>query len=274
MPPRGSSIDTKMSHSRFCHKENSAVGQALAEWHKSEPGIRVCARERDALSSMAEDLFGYQLLQLGGLGPDMAHLAECPVQRKTLVNHRAEPGQSGVIVAEAQSLPVASDSVDVVILAHTLDFSPDPHQVLREVERVLIAGGRVVIVGFNPFSLWGLWRLFGRWRGAVPWCGNFLSYPRLNDWLTLMGFGIERMDVMEFRPPTRSSRLQAIERIGRRVWPMLAGVYMVRAVKRVSRVTPIRQRWSRLRVLGPRAIEPTARQPLAKSRSMNEVNDV
>lgn len=263
-----------MSQSRFCDKENNAVGQALAGWYAAEPGSRVCTHEREALSGMVGDLFGYQLLQLGELGADMAHLAHCPVQRKTLVNHRAEPGQPGVIVGDAQHLPVASDSVDAVILAHTLDFSPDPHQVLREVERVLIAGGRVIVVGFNPFSLWGLWRVFGRWRGAVPWCGNFLSYPRLNDWLTLMGFGIERMDVMEFRPPTRSARLEAVERMGRRVWPMLAGVYMVRAVKRVSRVTPIRQRWSRLRVLGPRAIEPTVRGPLGKAGSMHEVNDV
>lgn len=274
MPSRGTSVDTKMSQSRFCHKENNAPGQALAEWYASEPGIRVCNQERDALTGMVSDLFGYQLLQLGELGSDAAHLAQCPIQRKTLVSHRAEPALPGVIVAEVQRLPVASDSVDAVILAHTLDFSPDPHQVLREVERVLIAGGRVIIVGFNPFSLWGLWRLFGRRRGTVPWCGNFLSYPRMNDWLTLMGFGIERMDVMEFRPPTRSGRLELIERMGRRFWPMLAGVYMVRAVKRVSRVTPIRQRWSRLRVLGPRAIEPTAREPLRKSHSMNEVNDV
>jgi len=274
MPSGGSSIDNKMSQSRFCYNEDSAVGQALAEWYAVEPGTRVCAHEREVLSGMVGDMFGYQLLQLGELGVDMDHLAQCPVQRKTLISHRAEPGQPAVIVAEARHLPVASDSVDVVILAHTLDFSPDPHQVLREVERVLIAGGRVIVVGFNPFSLWGLWRLFRRWRGNVPWCGNFLSYPRLNDWLTLMGFGIERMDVMEFRLPTRSARFEVIERIGRRVWPMLAGVYMVRAVKRVSRVTPIRQRWSRLRVLGPRAIEPTARESLSKSGSMNEVNDV
>jgi SAM-dependent methyltransferase len=255
----------KMSQSRFCHKENSHLAQSLANWHAVQPGIRVAACERDVLSGMVSDLFGYQLLQVGELGTDLGHLDLCQIQRKTLVSHRADSGQSGAIVAEAQRLPVASDSVDAVILIHTLDFSADPHQVLREAERVLIAGGRVVIVGFNPFSLWGLWRLFGRWRGGVPWCGHFLSYPRLNDWLTLMGLGVERMDVMEFRPPTRRARLEVVERIGRRVWPMLAGIYVVRAVKRVSRVTPIRQRWARLRVLGPRAIEPTVREPLNKS---------
>ena len=102
--------------------------------------------------------------------------------------------------------------------------------------------------------------MFGRRQGKVPWCGHFVSYPRLNDWLSLLGFGIERMDVMEFRPPTWGVQLDSVERLGRRYWPMLAGVYIVRAVKRVSRVTPIRPRWSSLRVLGSRAIEPSVRE--------------
>ena len=264
MSEPGSSSANTMSNSKFCHKEINELEEALAHWYEVSPGQRVAAHEREALIGMVADLFGYQLLQLGELGDEQGHLVHCPVQRKTLITRRTAVAYQDVIRADVQQLPVASDSVDAVILVHTLDFSPDPHQVLREVERVLIAEGRMIVIGFNPFSLWGLWRLFGRWRGGIPWCGHFLSYPRLSDWLTLMGFGIERMDVMEFRPPTRSGQFDAVERLGRRVWPMLAGIYVVRAVKRVSRVTPVRQHWSRLRVLGPRAIEPTAR----------EVNDV
>lgn len=253
-----------MSQSRSCYEQNNELGQALAEWYAGQPGARIAALEREVLTSMVNDLFGYQLLQLGELSGDLAHLANCPIRRKTLLSHRVDTAEPSVIVAHPQQLPVASDSVDAVILVHTLDFSPDPHQVLREVERVLIAEGRVIVLGFNPYSLWGLWRLFRRWRGDIPWCGHFLSYPRLSDWLTLMGFDIERMDVMEFRPPTRSGRMDAVERVGRRFWPMLAGVYVVRAVKRVSRVTPLHQRWSSLRVLGSRAIEPTARGTLRR----------
>jgi SAM-dependent methyltransferase len=250
-----------MSQAGFCSKEISSLGQALVDWQSVQPGLRVALHEREIIAGMVGDLFGYHLLQLGELGPDLGHLVGCPVRHKTLLSHRAAAaGEDGVIIGEGQRLPIASDSMDVMIMAHTLDFSPDPHQALREAERVLIPEGRVIVVGFNPYSLWGLWRQFGRWRGGVPWCGHFLSYPRLSDWLTLMGFDIERMDVLEFRPPTRSSRLDAVERLGRRVWPMLAGAYVVRAVKRVSRITPVRRRWSRLRVLGPRAIEPTIRE--------------
>lgn len=250
-----------MSQSRKRDKKDSSeTAQRLVDWFANQPGTRIAEQERAVLAAMVSDLFGYQLLQLGELGADTAYLANCSISRKTLVSHRVTTGSASVIVGEGRSLPVASDSVDAVLLIHTLDFSPDPHQVLREIERVLIPEGRVIVVGFNPYSLWGLWRLFGRWRGAIPWCGQFLSYPRLNDWLTLLGFRVERMDVLEFRPPTRKGRFEVMENVGRRVWPMLAGVYVVRAVKRVSRVTPIRPHWSRLRVVGPRAIEPTVRE--------------
>jgi SAM-dependent methyltransferase len=245
-----------MSEPDFCRRDQHRLAQSVLDWQQLQPGVRIVAHEREVLAGLVHDLFGYHLIQLGELGADLGHLTCCPVRVKTLISHRVLPGG---LVAEPRYLPVASDSIDAAILPHTLDFSPDPHQVLREVERVLIPEGRVVVVGFNPFSLWGVWRLFGRWRGGVPWCGNFLSYPRLNDWLSLMGFDLERMDVLEFRAPIRSSRLESMERVGRRVWPMLAGIYVVRAVKRVSRVTPLQPRWSRLRVLGSRAIEPTAR---------------
>jgi SAM-dependent methyltransferase len=171
--------------------------------------------------------------------------------------------------ALSEQLPLASDTVDLVVLPHTLDFSLDPHLVLREAERILIPEGRVLIVGFNPISLWGLWRGALRWRGGVPWCGRFLSYRRIVDWLVLLGFDIEYSDVCAFAPPLDSDRwarrLDRAEGLGRRVWPMLAGVYVVRAVKRVSTIRPIKSGWSSLRVFGPSAIEPSARNGVQRT---------
>ncbi|MCB1792107.1 MAG: methyltransferase domain-containing protein [Gammaproteobacteria bacterium] len=254
-----------MSQSSFCENGKNELNQSIIDWFSSPLGARIAAVERDAIGGMLADVFGYHLLQIGEFGGVPDHLDRCPIRRRLLVSEN--PATEGVetVTGEACRLPVAADSMDAAVLVHALDFSPDPHQVLLEVERVLIAEGRMIVVGFNPYSLWGVWRLAARWRGGVPWCGHFLSYPRLNDWLTLTGFAVERMDVMEFRPPMRSQRLESIERIGRQVWPMLAGIYVVRAVKRVSRVTPLKQQWPRLRVLGPRVIEPAAREPLAKS---------
>ncbi len=161
-------------------------------------------------------------------------------------------------------LPFASDSIDVVLLSHTLDFSPDPHPLLREVERVLIPEGKLIILGFNPFSLWGAWRLFRLRRRNIPWCGRFLSLSRLDDWLSLLGFEVQQVKRMMFIPPLQQSglirQLAIVERLGRRYWPMLSGSYVVQAVKRVSTLTPIEPAWKLgSRVLGGSVIEPTTR---------------
>jgi SAM-dependent methyltransferase len=226
----------------------------------------VSEAERELLAELAGGLFGYQLVQLGSLGPGQDYLAGCPVQQKTTVDLFGCLSDAQ-LCAQPEHLPLASACIDAIILPHTLDFAEDPHQVLREAERVLIPEGRLLLTGFNPWSLWGLWRLlrrpFRRARRQVPWCGHFLSYPRLQDWLTLMGFDIERTDVRVFRPPLRREaalkRLGFVERIGQRYLPMLAGVYVLQAVKRVSTLRPVGPVWRRAPALGRPMVEPTAR---------------
>ncbi len=251
-----------MSADSFCHLQAGDPGTKLQEWFAREPGRRVLLAEKQVLSGMTMDLFGYELLQLNHLGNDLRHLEACSIREKRVLG--PDSGNGYDLQGDVHHLPVATDSIDTMVLPHTLDFSHDPQQVLREVERVLIPEGRVIITGFNPFSFWGLWRLFLRWRGTVPWCGHFLSYRRLHDWLNLLGFDVERTDACEFRPPLKFAgiyqRLGFIEDIGRRIWPMFAGVYSVRAVKRVSTVRPIRPGWKRLRVFAGQAIEPTTRE--------------
>jgi SAM-dependent methyltransferase len=239
---------------------------SLADWYRQWPGEMVSKAESRLLAEQVADLFGYQLLQLGNLGPGEDYLACCPVRQHIRVDVCGSGGPVQ-LCARPEQLPVDSDSIDAVILPHTLDFADDPHQVLREVERVLIPEGRLLITGFNPLSLWGLWRLalhpLRKKHDQVPWCGHFLSYPRLQDWLTLMGFDIERADVRVFRPPLRRmstlGRLSFMERWGQRYWPMLAGVYVIRAVKRVSTLRPVGPVWKRGPALGARVVEPSTR---------------
>jgi len=247
----------------ICEEDQQELHHALRDWFSHAAGARLLHAERELLDRLSEDVFGYHLVQVQDFGHQRGCFTQCPVQFRSLLDLCAEATPGASAAASSEQLPLASDSVDLVVLPHTLDFSIDPHQVLREVERILIPEGRVLIVGFNPLSFWGIWRLALRWRGSVPWCGHFLSYRRIVDWLGLLGFDVEYSDVCAFAPPMRregwAHRFASLERLGRRVWPMIAGVYAVRAVKRVSTVRPIQTRWPGLRVLGPRAIEPSTR---------------
>ncbi len=165
------------------------------DWYQSPLGREVAAQEAACLAGMLEGIFGHYLLQVGGAARFGEVVAASPIRHRILLPaavHRAELGMQ--IVASPEHLPVASDSLDAVLLAHSLDFAPDPRQVLREAERVLIPEGRLLILGFNALSPWGLWSL-ARPGGRVPWCGHFLTRYRVGDWLSLLGFDVESQRV-------------------------------------------------------------------------------
>ena len=133
------------------------------------------------------------------------------------------------------ALPFPNQSLDLVVLPHALELSRDPHLTLREVERVLVPEGRVMILGFNPASMWGLRQRLGRARSAVglggrgslylPRAGEFLGYWRLRDWLRLLSFEVEGGRFGCFRPPYRSAALARTQRLdGRRGRALVAGV--------------------------------------------------
>ncbi len=241
---------------------------SLRRWFAADPGRLLVSQELACVERLLPGLFGYYLVQVGGMASLTDSLRLSPIRTHVLVDALAE-GDSPVvrILAEPPRLPLATDAIDAVLLPHTLDFSSDPHQVLREAERILIPEGRVIILGFNPWSLWGAWRIVRRFgsRDGVPWCGRFLSLGRVQDWLTLLGFELEVTEHLMFSPPLKShgvmSRLGFLESTGQRWWPMFGGVYVIQAVKRVSTLTPIEPRWKKARskILGTGAIEPTTR---------------
>ena len=236
----------------------------LSHWQQLPLGRLVAELEAPVMASFTADLFGYHLIQLGDLGATAHHLEACPIRAKSVVaiNGLAN-ARAPAAVFESFRLPVATDSIDALILPHVLEFSADPYQLLREADRVLIPEGRLLVCGFNPISLWGLRKMLPGGRKQMPWRGQFLSFPRVQDWMSLMGFDIERVEVCMFRPPFANERMLRrsafLDRYGERFWPMLAGVYLVRAVKRVSTLRLVEPRWRRLRTTPAGAIEPTTR---------------
>jgi SAM-dependent methyltransferase len=149
--------------------------------------------------------------------------------------------------ADFHDLPVASHSADLVLLPHTLEFTDSPHQILREVARVLLPEGHVIIAGFNPWSLWGARRAFGS-RRRYPWNGRFINLPRMKDWLALLGLEIAGGQMGCYIPPCATQRwldrLGFMEAAGDRWWPIAGGVYFLQAVKRVHGMRVIMQKWS------------------------------
>lgn len=237
----------------------------LYEWFASTPGRLVLEAEIEQLSRILPNLFGYYLVQVGRLSPaDMLshtrvlnafiveidqNLSECPYP---------------LLLGRPSALPVASDSVDVVLLPHVLEFEDKPHEALREAQRALVPEGSVLISGFNPWSMLGLARVALRRRGLAPWTGHFLGLNRLKDWLALLGFQITGVETYFFRPPLLSeglmNRLRSMESLGARVWPYLAGAYLLSAKKKVVPLTPIRPRWSSRRgLVNVGLAEPSAR---------------
>jgi len=246
-------------------QSESALDAGLKQWFSAPLGSMLLEQESEALKSEMSGVFGHYLVQVGF--PDLEQDA---IAYDSLKYHVfAAPGtpvheRSRWIRTDPSRLPIATDSIDAVLIQHTLDFFPYPHQVLREADRILIPEGRLIILGFNPWSLWGLWRMFRRHSDKVPWCGRFLPPGRLTDWMSLLGFDVETTGSLMFRPPLRHSslmnRLDIMERLGARWWPIMSGVYLLVAVKRVSTLTPLKPAWKLPRgILGGRAIEPTTR---------------
>jgi SAM-dependent methyltransferase len=244
----------------------------LEQWYRTPLGREVAALESDCLTELLHDTFGYYLVQVGVGACFREVLASSRIRHRVVVPCQLPVGPAGLaVVGYPHALPLAADAVDAVLLPHTLDFAPDPRLVLREVERVLIPEGRVILVGFNALSSWGLLRLLYPYRRIVPWCGRFLTAYRVEDWLSLLGFDVEIRKQLMFRPPLRAAlgpRLSVLDTLGRRMWPALSGVYVLKAVKRVSTLTPLRPSWSaRHAILPSGAIEPSARHPLNGAHS-------
>lgn len=219
---------------------------ALSLWFQSDLGQQFVAAEKQQLDEVLPDLFGFYLLQIGQLGEVDLLSSSRVSHRKVMGLHREDLAKQGAFQGQSWALPIQSDSIDVVILPHTLDFSHYPHEVLREVERVLIPEGQVVITGFNPVSIWQFWRWSLRWRKQPPWCGHFFTTLRLRDWLKLLGFDVTQKRHFFYRPPLKKpsfmQKLAFMDKLGQVLWPVTGAGYMLVARKRVETLTPIKPR--------------------------------
>jgi SAM-dependent methyltransferase len=253
----------------------------LSEFLRSPAGRHVLAWEQRHLDSAVSDIFGYHALQLGlpeidALRENRMPLRFCASDRMPEGNGEGAAGGGGAgrgrvaVINSYEELPFATTSIDLVVLPHILEFAAEPHQVLREVERVLVPEGQVIITGFNPTSLWGLRQLLTRLgvRPFLPREGQFIRLPRVKDWLKLLSFEVNRGRFGCYVPWVRSDRWLGrwsfMEKAGDRWWPVLGSIYMITAIKRVRGMRLIGPAWRRRELVRP-TFAPAAGRSLTRT---------
>ena len=219
---------------------------ALEDWFGSELGTMLLQRETELLSQRLGPLFGYYLLQLSAL-------VETDLSGASKIRHRFQfssspqrPGRSGA-VSQFEALPLESDSVDVVVLHHVLEFTRHPHRILREAHRVLMPHGHLLLVCINPWSLFGLrTRALASYRGS-PWRGHMITSSRMMDWLSLLDMRVTDIKQGFHHLPIQAPRvLHKFDRAwahAERYSLPFGGVYLIEARKHMIALTPQKPRW-------------------------------
>jgi SAM-dependent methyltransferase len=223
----------------------------LSSWLQTPAGQYLLEWEQALCDRLTTDWFGFHALQL-----ELAQLQGLRHNRmphRWLALHQQQNAQAD-FCTDLCALPFADDSLDLVILPHALESSPDPHATLREVARVLVPEGRVLILGLNPNSLWGWRQMRDRWwrrlwhgRLYLPQTGEFIAPRRLRDWLSLLNFESEPMQYGCYAPSVQSPkwlrRSKVLDHLGPRWWPFWGSVYAQVAIKRVHGMRLIEPVW-------------------------------
>lgn len=213
-------------------------------WYQTESGKLISHSVEQQIWQLTACIFGYVGVQIGQVFTGCELLKNCTIGQQVVLDYSASTN----IIANPVALPFPNDSVDLFLLPHTLDFVADPHQVLREVERSLVPEGHLVIIGFNPISFYGLWRIFSMRKNSSPWDANFYSVRRMRDWCSLLGFDEVDLQFNAHLPPfkriQRWKRMQAINRFLQKSFAYSGGIYIFVARKRIATLTPLKQAWS------------------------------
>lgn len=243
----------------------------LGAWLDTISGQYVRGWEQTLLDELTVDIFGFNAMQIGL--PQINALQANRMPHKwvtdTVFPTQAQQDEAApdrmrvVVVHDFTDLPFASQSLDLIVLPHVLEFSNEPHQILREVERVLIPEGQVIVCGFNMFSLWGARQLLGKLTDApfLPEEGEFITLQRLKDWMKLLNMEVSQSHYGCYAPPCATekwlNRFDFMEQAGNRWWPYFGAVYVLHAIKRIKGMRLIGPVWSKNSVPVPNAVTAT-----------------
>jgi len=248
--------------------------QDVKDWFTGPLGQLVLANEERVLEQLLPGFFGYHLLQLSPQENSLFSSSVIHHKLKLTAGSNDTKATGDCMAAEATELPFAEDSLDVVLLHHMLEFHREPLKLLREVSRVALPMGQLVIVGFNPMSLWGACQPIGRLREKTPWTGDFIPPGKLMDWLNVLNFKIDRAQYCLYGWPTLKSTAKLPDfshGLSRNANLPFGGIYIIVARKQVGAMIKVRPVWQRTRAFGGLSVVPPARPATGRGISTRDL---
>lgn len=269
--------------------------QEIRDWFTTPLGESVLKTEERVLEQLLQGFFGYHLFQLSP--QDKALYGSSVIQHKLKLTadlvqsgendlaHSVDPSSTVKIARQSNQLmdslasfsdelPFADDSLDVVLLHHMLEYSSSPQRLLREAARVSLPMGQLVVVGFNPHSLWGLAKPVGKFRKKTPWTGRFVPPGQLMDWLTLLNFKIDRAHYCMYGLPSikaTGSLPDFSHGLSRNAnWPF-GGVYVIVARKQVGSMIKMKPAWQNRAPFGKLSVVQPARPTAGRGISTRDI---
>ncbi|XOV78660.1 MAG: class I SAM-dependent methyltransferase [Aestuariibacter sp.] len=214
-----------------------------ANWQALPSGQWAKRMIEQELVTVSETCFGYHLVKLGNLSSDI-EMSGCKINHHVSQYNNVRPGAS--TVAKSTALPYMEKSVDAFLLAHELDFSHDPHQIMREVDRCLVPNGHVIIVGYNPISLAGLAKLLRLGRRSSFRDARFFTRGRVKDWLGLLGYQVVEQSSFAFSELVfnrRFSKSQRTQRFMQKYLSFFGSFYVIVGKKREFPLSLVKPVW-------------------------------
>ena len=253
---------------RFWRQTTESKGFAtIDDWYLGETGQYLLNELEEKISPILSTTFGYYSLQIGCPGIAGRLQESCRVKHQFTLDDLGLPAK---VHANPSMLPIASDSVDLVILMHHLSNTGEPHAVLREAFRILIPEGKLVIIDFNPASLWGLRNFFQSWLEHVPFKGHFYTARRIDDWMRLLGFDQDLFYRVGYLPPIQkpsiTRHMSWLEKGSRNWLPVLGALNLLVYSKNISPLTPVRHRWVTRKLLPGKIARPSVGRDMKYDR--------
>lgn len=238
-------------------KNKTAMLNYCLSWYQTVTGKSALKRLDELSVDILSGIFGYHAIQIGVLS-DRYNLLKSSrttndffiVSQKLIANNEVVRSTSGTIISTIEQLPIATDNIDLVVASHVLELSDDPHQVLREIDRILVPEGHCILIGFNPFSLSRIGQTLRSSFNRKQHNYKMRSVHRVRDWFSLLGFEVLDVHYMGMRLASKNQKTSKLsKRWEKFAAPLFGNIYMFHVKKQVVAMSPDKKIWKAPAVL-------------------------